>query len=293
MARAGRRLNEDDNKDGIGDGGSGQAGVQAVETGVRLLVALAKDPRAMMLKTVAAAAGMAPAKAHRYLVSYIRTGLVERDPGTGRYRLGPIALQIGVAALAGTNVVRLAAPDIEQLRDRTEATVGLAVWGPYGPTFVLVEELSKPVIVKSRPGAVLPILTSAGGRLFAAYLPRASTAAMIDREIAALPRAVQKTTRENFDKILADVRRHALSRSLGDYSPGVHGLSSPIMDHHGSLVAAVTVFAPAGEFDTAVDGPVAHALRQATSRVSRSLGFDPQRTATSDAPLKPPRTTRR
>lgn len=261
-----------------------QAGVQAIETGARLLVALARDPRAQMLKTIAAATGMPPAKAHRYLVSFIRTGLVDRDPASGRYHLGPAALQIGVAALAGVNVVRLAAPEIASLRDQTEATVGLAVWGAYGPTFLLVEESSKPVIVKSRPGGVLPILTSAGGRLFAAYLPAAATKAMIDREIAALPRAAQRKARDDFAAILAEVRRRGLSRSLGDYSPGVHGVSSPILDHTGSVVAAVTAFAPAGEFDPSFDGPVARALRAATARISHRLGFEPTPTGAMEIP---------
>jgi DNA-binding IclR family transcriptional regulator len=263
-----------------------QSGVQAIETGARLLVALARDPRAQMLKTIAAATGMPPAKAHRYLVSFIRTGLVDRDPASGRYRLGPVSLQIGVAALSGVNVVRLASAEIASLRDQTEATVGLAVWSAFGPTFLLVEESSKPVIVKSRPGGVLPILTSAGGRLFAAYLPAATTRAMVDREIAALPRAAQRKAREDFAAILAEVRRLGLSRSLGDFSPGVHGISSPIMDHTGAVVAAITVFAPAGEFDPSIDGPVAHALRAAAARVSRRLGFEPRPTSAGEVPVR-------
>ncbi|QJW83781.1 helix-turn-helix domain-containing protein [Ramlibacter terrae] len=36
-----------------------------------------------MLKTVAEHAGMHPSKAHRYLVSFCRNGLAERDAGSG------------------------------------------------------------------------------------------------------------------------------------------------------------------------------------------------------------------
>lgn len=252
--------------------GDTQAGVQAVETGARLLVALANDPRAQMLKSLAAATNMPPAKAHRYLVSFIRTGLVARDPESGRYQLGPIALQIGVAALAGINVVRLAAPEIARLRDRTEATVGLAVWGPYGPTFLLIEESTKPVIVKSRPGSVLPMLTSATGRIFAAFLPEATTRPVVAREIAALPKARRRKARADFAEIVADVTKHGLSRSLGDYSPGIHAIGAPIFDHQGALAATVTVFAPAGEVDTALGGSAARALREVVAHISRRMG---------------------
>jgi DNA-binding IclR family transcriptional regulator len=42
-----------------------RAGIQSVEVGFGLLQALGRAPGALMLKDLAAAAGMGPAKAHR------------------------------------------------------------------------------------------------------------------------------------------------------------------------------------------------------------------------------------
>ena len=76
-----------------------QQGVQSVEIGMALLSALAAHPRPAALSQLAEAAGLAPAKAHRYLVSLIRAGMVERSADSGKYRLGEAALQaIGPAA---------------------------------------------------------------------------------------------------------------------------------------------------------------------------------------------------
>jgi DNA-binding IclR family transcriptional regulator len=50
-----------------------------------------------MLRDLAADTGMSAAKAHRYLVSYQRLGLVLQDAGTTRYDLGPAALNLGLA----------------------------------------------------------------------------------------------------------------------------------------------------------------------------------------------------
>ena len=55
-------------------------GIQSLEHGARLLEALVKSRKAMPLKTLAAMAGMSASMAHRYLTSFIRTGLVEQDP---------------------------------------------------------------------------------------------------------------------------------------------------------------------------------------------------------------------
>lgn len=75
----------------------GKHGVQSLEVGMSILRAMATGRRSMMLKEIAEAAGMPPSKAHRYLVSLIRSGLVEQDRLTSRYDLGPFALNLGLA----------------------------------------------------------------------------------------------------------------------------------------------------------------------------------------------------
>ena len=62
-----------------------QQGIQSIEVGARLLRALAANGRSMMLRDLAQNAAMPAAKAHRYLVSFMRMGLVEQDANTGRY----------------------------------------------------------------------------------------------------------------------------------------------------------------------------------------------------------------
>jgi DNA-binding IclR family transcriptional regulator len=61
--------------------------------GFALLDVLGAAAGPLMLRDLAAAAGMSAAKAHRYLVSFQRLGLVLQDAATTRYDLGPAALQ--------------------------------------------------------------------------------------------------------------------------------------------------------------------------------------------------------
>ena len=68
-----------------------QRGIQSIEVGGALLKALAHHGRALPLKDLAAEAGMVPAKAHPYLVSFGKLGLIEQDAASGRYGLGPLA----------------------------------------------------------------------------------------------------------------------------------------------------------------------------------------------------------
>src|SRR3982750_4456167 len=89
---------------------NGQRGLQSVEGGGQLLGALAHHGRPMALKDLARDAGMSPAKAHPYLVSFGKLGLIVQDAGSGRYGLGPLALQLGLISLQQFDPVRLATP---------------------------------------------------------------------------------------------------------------------------------------------------------------------------------------
>ena len=52
-----------------------------------------------MLRDLAREAGMTPAKAHPYLASFSRIGLIEQDETTGRYEIGALALELGLISL--------------------------------------------------------------------------------------------------------------------------------------------------------------------------------------------------
>src|SRR6476469_5728690 len=92
-------------------------GIQSVEVGGQLLRALVDGRRAMMLRDVAALAGMSAAKAHPYMVSFMRLGLVEQDRASGRYELGPLALQMGLACMSRLSPVRIGTEAIALLAE--------------------------------------------------------------------------------------------------------------------------------------------------------------------------------
>ena len=153
------------------DDGKERAGIQSVEVGFALLDVLAQAPGPLMLRDLASAAGMSAAKAHRYLVSFQRMGLVVQDPVSTRYDLGPAALRLGLASLARIDAVKLARERIPALLGETGHTLAIAVWGNQGPTMVHWAEAPQSVPVTLRLGDVMPLLTSATGRCFAAFMP--------------------------------------------------------------------------------------------------------------------------
>lgn len=242
--------------------------MNSLEIGLRLAGVLAETGLPEALKGIAARAGMPPAKAHRYLVSLIRSGLAEQDAESGRYRLGPLALELGLGALRGLDVLKLGGESVTQLRAATDETVMLAIWGNRGPVVVRWEESSRPVATNVRAGWVMPLANSATGRLFAAYLPPSVTAPLLKEEFARMPDA-----RAGYPALLREIRARGLSRVEGDLLRGVGGIAAPVFGLDGGMVAALTVLGIQGTIEVSWNGPMAKAVKQAADRLSRRLGF--------------------
>jgi len=259
----------------------GRRGIQSVEVGGRLLHALAHHGRAMALKDLAADAGMTAARAHPYLVSFGHIGLVEQDRTSGRYALGPLALQLGLISLQQADPVRFAAPLLPELAARTGHTVALVVWGGRGPTIVLREASPSAVHVDMRHGTVFSIAGTASGRLFAAHLPVHVVRPIYEAERTSSARArrgdhvsigMPLPAWRSFEAELAEVRRHGLGRSEGAVVAGVSALSAPVFDHRAAMVLALTAIGPSAAFDARWGGRVATVLRDAAHTVSARLG---------------------
>ncbi|HPM67964.1 MAG TPA: helix-turn-helix domain-containing protein, partial [Piscinibacter sp.] len=135
-----------------------QRAVQSVEVGGRLLIALGQHAAPMSLKDLAAAADLPASRAHPYLVSFGRLGLIEQDGTSGRYALGPAALQLGLACLHQLDPIKAAGPVAEALSQAIDQTVAIAVWANFGPTIVRVIEGSQPLHVNMRAGSVMSVL---------------------------------------------------------------------------------------------------------------------------------------
>jgi DNA-binding IclR family transcriptional regulator len=275
---AGKTLRESDSR-----------GIQSIEVGGRLLLALAHHGQPLPLKDLALAAQMSAGKAHPYLVSFIKLGLVERETEGGRYDLGPLALQMGLIGLQQYDPVRLATERIDELARATGHTVAIAVWGHRGPTLVRIAEAPSPVHVSMRHGTVMSIPDTASGRLFAAFGPPEAVLEALANEARAAP-APARSARARaggrfglgtaFDREIARVRVDGVACIAGVALPGISAVSVPVFDARGQLVLSLTAIGPSATFDSAVDGAVALRLKPAAAQLSTRLGWQaPARTA--------------
>ena len=215
-------------------------GIQSVEIASRILVAMAEAGRPLQLKDVARGCDMSAAKVHRYLVSLTRTNLVTQEDD-GRYSIGPAAITLGLAGLHSLDVVRIASDSLVELRDSSGETAVLATWSNTGPVIIRIEESSRPVFMNVRVGSTLPIMRTAVGRIFAAYLPKQDTAALIEIERRPLNRRRKRDNQTSAYDIITATRRHGIAAVDGDLVPGVTALAAPVFDHRARIIASIAL----------------------------------------------------
>jgi DNA-binding IclR family transcriptional regulator len=248
-----------------------QRGIQSIEVGGQLLRALAHQGRALPLKELAQEAGMAPAKAHAYLVSFGKLGLVEQDAASGRYGLGPLAMQLGLISLQQLDPLALATPLIETLAAACGHTVAVAVWGNRGATIVRVAQPPSAVYVSMRHGTVMSLRGTASGRLFAAHLPAAEVLPLLREENRRVGR--RGGMDDDFAATLQAVREAGLAHVQDVLLPGISALAAPVFDGRGTLVLGLTAIGPTPAFDARPGGALARPLGTAASELSRRLGW--------------------
>jgi DNA-binding IclR family transcriptional regulator len=168
--------------------------------------------------------------------------------------------------------------------NRIGHTLALAVWGNQGPTIIHWEESPRAVTVNLRLGDVMPLLASATGLCFSAFMspgdalhPR--VALLLDEELKAqarsqrLARADLPASLSEVTSLLAEVRQRGLARVVGTLLPGVGGFCAPVFDADGHLVLGIVALGSLASFEVAWDGPVATQLAAAARQLSDDLGF--------------------
>ncbi|OAJ52154.1 IclR family transcriptional regulator [Paraburkholderia ginsengiterrae] len=258
------------------EGGKTQRGIQSVEVGGRVLLALAQARAPLALSDLATAAQIAPGQAHAYLVSLSRLGLIKRDELTGRYEPGPLSLRLGLLHLENQPAFRAAVPRVAALAEAIGFSVAICIAGAQGPTIVRYEHAGFPLHVNLHVGTVMSLPGTSTGRVCCAFLPRDVVDGMWANQSGGSSRVMTAPEASaEFDATLDAIRARGLECSVDVPSPGISSLCAPVLDSDGRLTLALTVIGSTGAIDVAVDGSIARALLATAHDIGAELAAAP------------------
>ena len=256
-------------------------GIQSVEIAMTVLDAVEAGGAPASLTQIATATEMTPSKAHRYLVSLSRAGLVAQSRESGLYDLGPALRRLGMAALRRTDEVGLVSDGLPGLRDRTSHAVNLAIWSDHGPVNVRWQYGSYALPITVRIGAIMPLATTSVGRVFLAHLPATLTEPILRADTDHTLSATE------LKRIKAEVLRAGYATSTGAMIPGITAVAAPVVADTMPTPLAIGVAMPARSTSAEVRA-VAEELVRTTTAMSVELGAI-VRPATAKRPGRPSR----
>jgi DNA-binding IclR family transcriptional regulator len=197
---------------------------------------------------------VARSTAHRLLHALKSRGFVTQERPNSVYRPGSALLEIGLAAIDGLDIRKIARPVLQHLRDQSEETTSLLLL--YGNTVRFIDCVESPrsVRVGSRTGIVLPAHCTAGGKALLAALP----ASDVDRRYqgdaieARTPHSI--TGLDDLHAELEQIRERGYALNHEEGEDGVSAIGVAINDLIGYPLAALAIAVPTPRFEANGDG---------------------------------------
>ncbi|HXM54594.1 MAG TPA: IclR family transcriptional regulator [Candidatus Dormibacteraeota bacterium] len=238
------------------------------------ILLLLRERQAVRVSDVAGELGVARSTAHRLLATLSAHGLVAQAGSRGAYRPGPRLVEVGLAALRGVDVRRVAHPHLEALSAELRETVSLIVVQGDKSWFLDSVESMEPLRVTSRTGHSSPAHCTSGGKVLLAELSTDSLRRIYPDERLSVVTARTVASRTELEAELDQVRRQGFATNFEGGQIGVSGVGVLIRDPERRPLAAVAVSAPSSRL---TDGHVARFARTAhetAARIERALRLE-------------------
>lgn len=234
----------------------------------------ARDDGPWGVRELAKGVEMNPSTVHRLLGLLEEEGLVRQDDPGGGYQLGTELLRLAWTA-SGTHPIRSAAlPHMQALAEESGETVSFGLYDPVRrQTYVAaVVESDAPVRYVSKLHEWRDLHTGASGRAVMAFLPEEERRDIVERTRLAPATEHTITSREELERVLAEVRARGYAFSQEERRLGGVGIAAPVFGPGGQVVAEVGVSVPTQRFVRSAEARLARLVRACATRIGEEIG---------------------
>ncbi len=214
-----------------------QGGVQSLEVGLSVLDALVVHQTPMMLKELAETLSMHPAKVHRYVVSLVRMNYAKQLED-GRYSLGDQVWRLGLSLVQRTDAIQMSQAMILDLHRKIDCGLQISRWTSQGPLIVQWLEPHQPVSVITRVGSIMPLLNSATGRTYSAFMSEEIIRPLLENEWQQKKQQGMVVSPKNWQDFLLlkqEIVQQGIATVSGDMLAGVNAVCAPIFNIRGEI----------------------------------------------------------
>jgi len=214
--------------------------------------------------------------AYRLLQTLESRGFVRKDKHSEydiRYRLGLKLLELGNLVAEQLELRKTALPYMKALRDEIDEVIHLVIRDRYEAIYIEKVEGLQALRLVTRIGKREPLHVGSGPKLLLAYQSEAFINDYIERiDFNKLNENGVLNKRELLEDI-KEIQRNGYSVSKGEQDPDTIGVSYPIFDYAGNMVAALAVSGPALRFFGERGQHIQNRTKATAFKISEALGY--------------------
>ena len=155
------------------------------------------------------------------------------------YQLGIKLLELGGVALSSVSLRKIAAPHLTRLRNDLGHTILLGVRMDDNLVYIDKRDGKGVMVSPSEIGRIRPLHFGMLGMVLMAQLPRQEQEALLKKDPLKPYTRKSITDNETFLKVLSEIKEKGYYIGREDVFEGVGGISAPIRDFRGDVVAAL------------------------------------------------------
>lgn len=238
----------------------------------RILKLLGRNPNGLKAADLARELAIPVTTTLRIMATLRLEGLARKHEG--RYELGPVLIQLGNAALAGTEIRELALPLLRRLTADVDETSHLAIPCDDRSLIVAVEDSPHPLGASSRPGFLAELHCSSTGKIFLSHLYRARLQELLGANPPVRRTPQTLTSQRQLKREIELTLKRGYSLDNEEFNRGVRCLAAPVFDADGITVAAVGITASTIRFTKERIPELAAKVVRTAGELSRLLGYN-------------------
>lgn len=247
--------------------------VQALQRGLEVLTAVAKSHEPIGVSEVGRLLDINKASVSRFLATLAELDFVEKDPKSGKYRIGAATLGLVPRKTFESELISRAQSHLEAIRDLTDETVGLYVRDGLDRVCIHSVESRQELRRNLRLGDRNRLTLGSTGRAFLAFMPSSEATSLV--ESIGLTKETPQTTVDYAKYIdeLAEVRKRGAAMTISQTILGVSGLSLPVLDANGRALAVVSISGPSARWTLQRMEAVVDRCKDRTKQIATELGL--------------------
>ena len=238
--------------------------------GFEVLKLFSEERPEISASAVVSELGMNLATAHRFLLTLEQVGVLVSFR-RGYYRLGSRLEELGQLAEETNSLSHIVKPTIEQVSEGLEESVMACRLGRSGPTCMAVSISSRPLNVHIRVGTVLPLHSTAQGKLWLAEISDQERLARLENYN--WDRMSNNTIANplTMDKELKAIRKQGFAVNRGENEPDLGAVSVPVWNSNDEIILSLSAFGMLSRFDDALIRKAVKQLKKAAKSIQQKL----------------------